>query len=189
HDELLLRGSIQSLRLHQQGLIESIVENTPASAQHGFRLAFRSWIDSPRKSDAWSDLGGIVDLILGFQSQGVDKRNIRSDFPLVLRVESQIRISVHGCGLAARKRELRRAQTSRRAHFCCSHPICNSLLNNLVHLESRQAGAIGDTGGGTLLRRGGAENESAVETRVFREEIFRRTQAPAELDEVLAENH
>src|SRR5205823_2381549 len=129
HDKLLLRRSVQSLRLQQEILPKAIVKNSPARAKYSFRLAFFTGVDAPGDAYARRDVSVEADFVLRFDAQSVRERNVRADLPFVLCVQSPVQKRILRGGLAGHDGKLRRPQPRLRTDLRGGHPACNSLLH------------------------------------------------------------
>ena len=142
HDKLLLRRSVQSLRLQQEILPKAIVKNSPARAKYSFRLAFFTGVDAPGDAYARRDVSVEADFVLRFDAQSVRERNVRANLPFVLCVKSPVQKRILRGGLAGHDGKLRRPQSGLRADLRGGHAACNSLLHGLVDLQPGKLSAV-----------------------------------------------
>ncbi len=90
YDVLLLRHAVQTVRMQDQILVESVVEQAKTAAQHGFRRVLSPSADTPRKAQPWRPVRMIVNRVLGFKAQAAAQRESGTHLPVILYVQSGI---------------------------------------------------------------------------------------------------
>src|ERR1700730_9134535 len=91
NDGLQLGKAVQPLRLEDEVVRETVVENSEAGTQYGFRCRlFPSASETPGKTDARSEIAMVVDVILGFKAQAKAERHVGTNPPIILSIEARV---------------------------------------------------------------------------------------------------
>src|SRR5579871_4251131 len=176
-------------------IVQSGHRKFPSLRVAPFRLTLFSGIDSPSQTDSRRDSFRIGNLILCFNASAIGEGNIRTDLPLILRVESQVPVSVFRRRLPRHNGKLRWTQSRRCTNLSCRHSICNSLLHSLINLQAGIGHAIGITSLRITRRQGHrihrlcAKNKAPIEAAICNIYIFCGAEASTELEKVLTQNH
>ena len=90
HDVLLLCHAVQPIRIEDQVLGETVVEQAKTAAQYGFWRALSPTADAPGKTEPWRPVPMIVNRVLRFKTQPTAHRESGTHLPVILYVQSGI---------------------------------------------------------------------------------------------------
>src|SRR5260221_7396250 len=141
YDEALLGDAVEQLGLLQILLLEAVIENSVARANHRFGRTLLGFSEAPGQANPRRQTAVVVDSILPFVAQAVVDGNIGTNAPFVLCVKAEIAVSIlrHRIALsdgkqagAAADRAVGRSAAAVRANLHRSKTCGQVLLGDLV---------------------------------------------------------